>query len=219
MNNKLTWHDVKIYGAGTLAGMAIYWGAMQYAKHKSMKKPNPTIEWKTQIQDEKRNEKTIGIKTEDVSEWNALKQNFEPGTELSMYDLEDSSIIIRATYIDRGAKTIELRKEESEQFVNTKKLDSIYQLAQEKKLKKEWIANYKEHLKNYKQTYKIQCDTLVRTKFGGTYNISDLNGDGEYDRILYIGRHPGDVMDLRLERNSAKFKQTLNRLIDGMIKK
>ena len=219
MNNKLTWHDVKIYGAGMLAGMAIYWGAMQYAKHQAMKKIIPPIEWKTQILDEKRNEKTIGIKTENVNEWNALKQNFEPGTELSIYDLEDSSIIIRAKYFNGEAKEIELRKEESEQFVNTKKLDSIYQLAQEKKLKKEWIKNYKEYIESYKQIYKTQCDTLVRTKFGGTYNISDLNGDGEYDRILYIGRHPGDVRDLRLQRDSAKFKQTLNRLIDEMIKK
>lgn len=206
MSKKLTWHDVKVYGAGMLAGMGIFWGAMQYNQHKiSEENKIPKIE--TTING-------FGATIKNVSQWNPKKQNREIGEELTLFNLKDSSIAIRAQYYDGDATTIELKKIEENKLVNVQKLDSIYFELKNKTMQTKWLANYDQNKKRWRNTYKVQCDTLIRSKYGTEYAVSDYTGDGEFDNITAFGNHPGHVTKLYKQRDSAEFHKTLNKLMN-----
>lgn len=206
MNNKITWHDVKVYGAGMLTGIAIFWGAIQYNIYKTIQE-NKIPEIETRIDN-------FGAKIKNLTRWNQKKQNSETGNEIILYNLKDSSIAIRAKYFNGNANTIEIKKIEKNKIVSVRKLDSIYFAIKEKAEQIKWLENYKKNIENYRNQHRIQCDTLIRNKWGDKFNVSDLTGDGTYDRILYIGNYPGVVEDIRATRDSTKFYKTLNRLMN-----
>jgi len=217
VNEEATWRDIKMYGKGVLGGMALFWGVMQYHTYKTIQENKfPTINWECNNKKETKKTKinNFGIEFKSTYKWNPKKQKRDVGEEMTVYNLKDKNIVIKADYFDSNVKTIDIKNIGNSKIINTQKIDLLYRISKEKVRRESWFENYKQHIKNYRNTHGIRCDTLIRNKWGDEFNVSDLTGDGNYDRILYVGRHPGEVMDLRLQRDSAEFYQTLNKLMN-----